>query len=261
MDINWLQLWQDLITQNRQSKSGMNMIRYNEHVRKRHERPDPLLDFLISKIDSLSTVIDIGSGNGRWTIPLARKVKKVTAIEPSQEMAEILVDNIKSAGLSNIEVISSTWEKVSIEKHDVSVCAHAMYNSPDLAGFTGKMERSSRQMCYLSVRIPPVNGVIAELSRMIYGRSHDSANAIIAFNALYSMGKLPNLLIEEGIINWTSNSYEEAFTRVKRHLSVESTTDYNDEIMAVLYRCLKLKNGQYIWPDGMRSALIFWKPV
>jgi SAM-dependent methyltransferase len=260
-EIDWLKLWSELVKDNYQPKAAQKMVRYRQHARKRTERPDPLLDFILSMADSQDTVIDVGPGSGRWTIPLARKVKKVTAVEPTPEMAEILVENLQSAALKNVTVVSQTWEKADLPGHNICLCAHAMYNNPDLAGFARKMEGSADKLCGLSIRIPPPEGVMADLSELIYGRRHDSPDAVIAYNALYSLGINANVLVEEGIINWTNETLDEALQRAKRHLRVEETNQYDQEILAVLKRNLNLSEGIYQWPDGMRSALLYWKPA
>jgi SAM-dependent methyltransferase len=258
--MDWLKLWSDLVKDNYQPKAENRMPRYKEHARKRVERPDPLLDFVINLADARDTVIDIGPGSGRWTIPLARKVKKVTAVEPTPDMAEILSENIQLAGLQNVTVIRETWEMVELPRHNICLCAHAMYNSADLAGFVRKMEACADKLCGLSIRIPPAEGVMAELSEIVYGRRQDSPDAIIAYNALYSLGINANMLIEEDIMNWTNGTLEEAFLRVKRHLRIEETNCYEEQIRDTLKRKLVLSEGVYRWPDGMRSALLYWKP-
>ena len=72
----WLKLWSELTIANSQIKSENKMLRYQAHARKRVERPDTLLDFVITLMDAQDTVLEIGPGNGRWTIPVARKVKE-----------------------------------------------------------------------------------------------------------------------------------------------------------------------------------------
>jgi hypothetical protein len=260
-ETNWLKLWSDLVRVNDQPKEEQRMVRYKEHARKRTERPDPLLDFVIEQADSQDSIVEIGPGSGRWTIPLAHKVKKVTVVEPTSEMGEILSDNIKRAGLENITIIPRTWEKAEISSHNICLCAHAMYNSSDLAAFVRKMESCADKFCGLSIRIPHYDGVMAILSEEIYGRRHDSPDAIIAYNALYSLGINANVLIEEGIVNWTNSSLDEAFIRAKRHLRMENNSQFDIRIMDVLKHHLVLADRVYRWPDGMRSALLYWKPA
>jgi SAM-dependent methyltransferase len=258
MQTDYLQLWRELVSKTAQSPPGELLKRYKNHARHKTERPDPLLDFVVNSLEPGSTVLDIGAGSGRWTIPLARRAQSVTAIEPADDMAAILRQNLNSAGLQNVNILQSTWEAAETPVHDVTVCAHAMYSSPDLAAFVRKMEKLSRKACYLAIRLPPADGIMGELSQAIYGRYHDSANAVIAYNALYSLGIYCNILAENDLFRWTNDSLDEAFIRAKRHLDLESDDSYDGLIRDVLDRRLEANGSRYIWPDGMRSLLLWW---
>jgi 2-polyprenyl-3-methyl-5-hydroxy-6-metoxy-1,4-benzoquinol methylase len=259
MNINWPELWRELIVADRHTPNSEPINRYKTHAYQRRQRPDPLLDFVLQSIDSKMTVLDIGAGNGRWTIPLARRAKTVTAIEPDGEMLDLLRENIKTVP-GNIQIIHSSWEDAKVGIHDIVVCAHAMYSSPDLTLFVRKMEKHASQTCYLAMRLPPVDGVLGELSSAIYGRLYDSANAVIAYNALYSLGIYANVFVENDIRHWVNNTLEEAILRAKRHLHLESTNTHDGLIRDTLYKRLTLSNDGYVWPDGMRSALLWWNP-
>jgi SAM-dependent methyltransferase len=259
MEIDWLKLWRELIIANPHTPDSEPIKRYKNHARKRQQRPDSLLDFILHSIDDNVTVLDIGAGNGRWTIPLAVKARTVTAVEPDKEILDILRENVKTAP-GNIQIIQSSWEEASVQAHDIVICAHAMYSILDLASFVHKMEQHARQACYMAIRLPPVDGVIGELTKTIYSRLYDSANAVIAYNALYSLGIYTNVLVENDIYHWANNTLEEAFIRAKRHLYLESNSTYDGLIRDTLGKRLVLSNNRYIWPDGMRSALLWWKP-
>ena len=57
------------------------------------------------------TVLDIGCGSGRMSIPMARKVKEVTAIDSSSEMIRICKENAAAAGVTNVNALQLDWEK------------------------------------------------------------------------------------------------------------------------------------------------------
>jgi 2-polyprenyl-3-methyl-5-hydroxy-6-metoxy-1,4-benzoquinol methylase len=259
METNWLELWRDLINANPHTPNSEPMKRYKTHAYQGKQRPDPILDFVLQSIDGSMSVLDIGAGSGRWTVPITRVANSVTAIEPSGEMLEILRNNFKIA-MANVEIIQSSWEDAVVHDHDIIVCAHAMYSSPDLALFVHKMEQHARKGCYMAIRLPPVDGVLGVLSKTIHGRIFDSANAVIAYNALYSLGIYANVLVEKEIHYWVNNTLEEAFSRVKKHLHLDSATEYDEIIRDTLKKHLVFANNCYVWPDGMRSALIWWNP-
>lgn len=258
-ETDWLALWRELILAQPHTAQSELVNRYKTHAFLRRTRPDPLLDFILQSLDDTATVIDIGAGNGRWTVPVATKAKMVTAIEPDLEMVELLRDIIRTAP-GNIDIKQSSWEEAEVEPHDVVLCAHAMYSVPDLAAFVLKMEQLAKKVCYMAIRLPPADGVIGELMRVIYGYTYDSPNAIIAYNALYSMGICASIRVEEGIKHWVNDSLEEAFGRAKRHLRLQADSRYDGLISDTLRSRLTLSNDGYVWPDGMRSALLWWNP-
>lgn len=60
-------------------------------------------------------VLEIGAGLGALTIPLARKAKKVFAVERDQQIIDILKREILASGLSNTVIIEKNILTVDIE--------------------------------------------------------------------------------------------------------------------------------------------------
>ncbi|SEM77636.1 Methyltransferase domain-containing protein [Syntrophus gentianae] len=258
---NWFELWRKLVERNSRPRRDGMVEKYKRHARKKTERPDPLLDFVLKEMNAEDTVLEIGPGTGRWTIPLARTCRSLTAVEPTSAMADMLRENLDNAGLHSVEILSQSWEDASPEMHDVVICAHGMYGSPDLAAFVRKMERCARKRCYLAVRLTPADGIMAELSLKISGCRHDSPDAVIVYNALYTLGIYANVLVEDDTAHWINASLEDAIRRAKKHLHLGSSQAYDELISSTLNRRLSFSDGVYTWPDGMRSALLWWSPV
>lgn len=269
-EVDWLGLWRELVL-GRRNQLNNDDTAFSFHDkerarqyevatrRKNREKKDALLDFVRQNLGSTQTVLDIGAGTGRWTLPLAKVARRVTAVEPSAAMLGILRENAATARADNIDTVQSTWDEAAIECHDIAVCAHAMYSSPDLAAFVGKMEQYARKRCYLAMRLFPSDGIMSELARSIYGLPSDSPNFIIAYNALYSLGIYANVLVEESNYHWTNHDIESALARAKRHLHLGSNTEYDELIHRTLVRRLINDEGAYRWPDGMHSALLWWQ--
>jgi len=104
---------------------------YNESL-KDNERPEKIISKL--DIDPSHTVLDIGAGPGTLTIPLAKKVKHVTVVEPSSGMLACLNENAVNEGLNNITCINKKWEDAipgeDLDKYDVviaSICWRKEY--------------------------------------------------------------------------------------------------------------------------------------
>ena len=266
---NWAELWRELTERllwpEARGRGGRwqqdRASRFDAAVkRKGEERPDPLQDFVVGKLHSSDTVLDIGAGTGRFAVPMARVARSVTAVEPSPNMAAFLRENAAEEGLTNIHMLDVGWDDAEVDPHDVVFCSHAMYTSLDLVGFVRKMERSARGTCFLVMRVPSHDGVMGELSHHIYGQPHDSPNFVVGYNVLYDMGIYANVLMEDFVRTWTNDSLEDAFERARRHLRLGDSTTHDGLIRETLARRLTFEDGQYHWPDGMRSALAWWKP-
>jgi len=268
-ETDWSALWRELANRPRikptaAGKKGSferkeRAQQFEVRTKKRNEeRKDPLLEYVLNDLKPGETVLDIGAGTGRWTVPLAKKASQVTAVEPSAAMLDILKENAKEVGLTNVEIIQSTWEAARVTPHDIAVCAHAMYQTPDIVAFARQMEANAARRCYLAIRLIPVDGVMAELSRKIYGNLNDSPNFIVGYNTLYLAGIYTNVLLEEGTFHWTSPDMGSAVDMARRHLYVGDSTQYDSLIRETLEKRLVPKDSVYQWPDGMRSALIWW---
>jgi 2-polyprenyl-3-methyl-5-hydroxy-6-metoxy-1,4-benzoquinol methylase len=261
METNWIDLWNNVAVNTTHTTERQKINRGKKHFRRDSPvRPDPLLDFVLKELNEEQSFLDIGAGNGRWAIPAAKIASKVTAVEPSNSMLEMLHENIVKEELDNIRIVQGRWEETDVEPHDIVSCTHAIYETKDFATFIRKMEGRARERCYLVLRLPPHDGITGQLFQKIHGHPYDSPNAHLAYNALYSMGIYPNVLVEEEMHNWSDSTFEEAFSRAKRHLNVRETGEYDDLIRETLTKRLTLHGGFYIWPDGMRAVLFWWHP-
>jgi SAM-dependent methyltransferase len=267
-EADWSALWRELSYRFRWPEKmgrGENADRWLRRANSfasapegRDEETDPLTEFVLKSLGPQSTVLDIGAGTGRWSIPMAKVARKVTAIDPSPAMLTVLRQRIEAAELANIEVVQARWEEIEVEPHQVALCSHAMYSSPDLLGFVRKMERSALKRCFLVMRVPSPDGIIGELSQRIYGQGHDSPNFIVGYNILYEAGILANVLMESQTRPWTNDSLDDALERAKRHLGLHQNPEHDSMIRHFLTQRLTFREGKYRWPDGMRSALVWW---
>jgi len=262
---DWAELWQELASSDIQAgfAGEAQMVERWLRVARQLDAgerglPDPLLDHILGRLTPEMTVLDIGAGIGRWTLPIAGAVSHVTAVEPLAGMRQVLLERAAAQGILNLGVVDATWLEAEVAPHDVVIAAHATYTTPDLLRFARKMDASARRTCYLALRVPAHDGVIGELSERIRGRWHDSPNFIVGYNLLLSAGFYPNVLMEpRPVRSWTDAALDEAVARAKRHLHLEDASQ-DITIREVLSRRLQFVNGAYRWPDSMRSALIWW---
>lgn len=85
--------------------------------RKIWQNPDKILGTIKLKPNWIAA--DFGCGTGYFTVLLAKKVKKVYAIDIQKEMLNFLEDKIKRLGISNIELRLSRPNEIPLEDEAV----------------------------------------------------------------------------------------------------------------------------------------------
>lgn len=139
-------------------------------------------------LSGAKTALDIGCGTGNLAIPLAKRLRKVHALDFSPEMLRYLEMNRKRAGVANIQVHRLSWTDswAKVPKVDIAICSRAL-GVDDLRGALEKMDRKAKLRCYLTVHaggsyLGP--DVLALLGREMEPRP----DYIYAVNILYQMG-------------------------------------------------------------------------
>ena len=102
------------------TKSILNKygIRLNKHLGQNYlidkNKRDQIINF--GNITQDDVVLEIGTGIGTLTIELAKKAKKVIAIEQDSNISEILNQRLKEEKIDNVEVINEDALKIEFPK-------------------------------------------------------------------------------------------------------------------------------------------------
>ncbi len=157
------------------------------------------VDLVLSHLalDTSLTVLDIGSGPGTLAIPLAQKVKSVTAIDFSRGMLDTLEKIAREKNIDNIRTVQCAWEddwqKKGLQPHDIAIASRAM-GVKDLATALGKINRYGTRYVFLTDRIgstPFEKGAFEALDRPF----SPGPDYIYTLNILYTLGIYPNVTI------------------------------------------------------------------
>jgi hypothetical protein len=136
-----------------------------------------------------------------------------------------------------------------------------MYGYPDLPAFLRRMMAVTRRTCFLGFRAPTQDGLMAQAARRIWGHDYDSANFQIAYNVLLQMDICANVLMEDSGLwePWTSPTIEDALTDIKRRFGLGENSEYDEWLTDLLRHNLTFVEDHYVWPRGVRSALVWWE--
>jgi FkbM family methyltransferase len=127
--------------------------------------PGKLLPFIMDELKSSNSIIDIGAGTGFFTIPLAEAGHKVTSIEPSAEMINIMKRNSASEILSSINICENTWENWRGEFHDAAIAVHSLYSMSDIKKSLNLIKSSAAKKIIIvrdSERMKTISKIVRE---------------------------------------------------------------------------------------------------
>ncbi len=269
---DWAALWRELAAYHGR-KEGAHAVqgdpwrdrarRYDKGLRDKGERPDSSRDAIAALLQPTDTLLDIGAGTGRLALTLARSAGRVTALDPSPAMLEVLQENRAARGLTNVDVIEASWPEgeAQVEPHDYTLCAHGLYGTPDLPAFVRAMMRVTRKQCFLVLRFPLLDAPMAVLAQHIWGQPHDSSNGYVAYNVLVQMGIYPDVRMESSGLwrAWSNATLDEAVQETKRRFGLEGDGAHDGFIRATLAaRLTQQPDGTWLWPPGVRSGLLSW---
>jgi SAM-dependent methyltransferase len=145
---------------------------------------DPVLDALQAMVRSGEDLLDIGSGGGRYALPLATRARRVIALDPSPAMLATLREGIAASRATNVEVIEARWPMADPPTVDMTLIAHVAYDIDAIGPFLDAMERATRRLCVAVLfELPPPHAIDA-LWPAIHGEPRASLPALPEFLAL-----------------------------------------------------------------------------
>lgn len=99
--------------------------------------------------DNINSLIEIGPGTGRFTLPMAKKVSRLTAIDFSEHMLSRLDYKLRESGIRNVRCIHGKWEDTLVEPADGVVAVNAIYRMWDIRLSIRKMNKAAKKRVVL----------------------------------------------------------------------------------------------------------------
>ncbi|MDD5014888.1 MAG: class I SAM-dependent methyltransferase [Atribacterota bacterium] len=201
--IDWNALWEEEMKKasgvaswsDTGAKRGLDRWKKSVNRPRREEDPDYASQFLQKiRLDPQDEVLDIGCGAGNLTIPIARKVQKVTSLDISKEMLNLIKEKAAKEHLFNIDYLHKDWEKINIgnddndiEKYDIVIASRCL-GMFDLKKELIKLNNASRGYIYLT-NIAEENEFFSEEIYKLAGKKYfPLPNYFSIYNLLYQMG-------------------------------------------------------------------------
>jgi len=183
-----------------------NSEQYQEHIR-RLGYPGTILDKIYLSLTPESTVLDIGAGHGTFCIPIAKKVRSVTAIEPSSGQIAKILKKMNDEKIDNIRIIQKRWEDITdneLETYSFVIAAHC-FTMKDISCALQKMINVTSDTLFV---ISTIDNGNSDNIMKFYDSKYRTGEFFILYNMLSQLGYIPqseifqwhfDLLLEEQI--------------------------------------------------------------
>ena len=224
---------------------------------------------LMTKLRPEDTVLDVGCGTGPLSIPLARRVKKVYALDSSQAMLNILMEKARSQGLSNIVPILGNWYEMEPGRDfpicDIAAARHAPCQS-DILGFS----KAASQYCYSLWNVAPLEeenyhenpGVLSAPGENP-GRVYNEPNGRlfgfhVHFNILYDAGANPEVKYDIERKDYVGHSPEEILNQIFPPLPGPGCIP--EALLKQIRSGIREKGGVFYYQKVRRVSILGWNP-
>lgn len=279
MSLNWQPMWESTINHsnlNRRMSSISEIERINLSAKSLYKNYDHKfnMDDLQKKpefktefnrlkrfITKDSSALDIGAGLGRLAIPLAKEVRKLTAIEPARIYMNVMKDKAARDGVDNIEFSEHLWADFPLrEKYDLvySTWSPAVNNPEALI----KMHEASRGYSAIEFVASPINvwDFEGQIYPMIMGEEfRQPGNYLNIITTLYDYGIYANLETWSFDKEVKHQTIEEAVEIWKTNLSnYANVTEEMEEKLRQFYRSSMDPDGSYTFRLNGVSCMIWW---
>ena len=202
------------------------------------------------------TLLDVGAGTGRFTLPLGTRVRHVTALDQSSAMLHVLRRKAYARGITNNTLIEADWQDAVVEPHDVVLAAWSLYRLVDLRAALEKMVTVARRALVI------VSGVGSSLPHRplieaICGKWTESLdpNHLLIAGTLWQMGLLADVrVVSETHEIVGSTPYAVAQLRAP-DASPDALDALEEGLLPLLQRC---ENGwRYAYPQMV--GIVVWR--
>ena len=222
---------------------------------------DPFVTTLKSVLRAADAVLDVGAGAGRYSLPVAEAVRRVTAVEPSAGMRAQLARAATERRLSNVHIVPSSWEVAEVEPHDAAFVANVLHFVPDAVRFIEKLDRSARRACFILHRVEERATPLLPLWETIWGEPRPpEPGGLDLLNLLYFLGIRADFRLVPLDAPARYASLEEALAEARRLLDLAFDDHTHDAaIRAFVSGILVERNGLLEYPPGPQMAIISWE--
>jgi SAM-dependent methyltransferase len=223
---------------------------------------DPFLRRLRRVSGPATTVVDVGSGPGRFAVNLAPHVRWVTAVDPSHQMLEILRTAARERGVENLGSIAGRWEDVEVEPADVVFSSYVLPMIENASRFLEKLHATARRRAFLYLGAFSSDAVVDPLWRHFHvAPRRPGPSYLDAVAVLHELGIEPAVDVVEVPNRTRFATVADAARDYLDYLVLPDAPTVISELEGLLASWLVHRDGALAPPlRFVPAAIISWSP-
>jgi SAM-dependent methyltransferase len=155
--------------------------------------PSPLAELARAALRPGGSVLDVGAGAGATSLDVVPPDGHLHAVDTQPSMLSALEAAARDRGVS-VTTYEGTWPDLAdqVPVCDVAVCAHVLYNVPDLASFAAALTSRARDLVVVELTATHPQMRLAPIWEAVHGQPRPAGpTAELAVAALREAGIEP----------------------------------------------------------------------
>ena len=217
---------------------------------------DPTLSFIITNLQPNSSLLDLGGGAGRLSIPLAQNNYSMTIVDSSKGMINAAEKHCKFLGLKNVSTYHSTWEEFNNDKYDHIVCAHVLYGVANIKNFILKMNASVNSSVIIIMYDNFPQSHLADIWELYYSEQRINLPGITELEKVISELDIKYKLcnIEEYELP-VFDDFDSLLNSIVSQIFITPNKQNIKKLSGILKNYMIIDNNQFIFPLDYKRKL------
>jgi len=231
-------------------------VRLSDFPRKVMAALEPLLS-------GCRSALDVGAGCGALTVPLARRLPRVTALEPAPAMVAALRQRLARARLRNVRILPQAWGEAALRRHDLLLAANVPLPWDHPADLVAGLERAAARRIVLVHHVDSGRDkfYFDELYPLLFDQPYPKKRDYLGvLAALHGLGIHADVRIIAYDFDQPFADLGEALQFWKHYLGLRLDPSRDARLRAFLRKRLRPWRGGWRAPIRKQSALLSWAP-
>ncbi|MBU3129521.1 class I SAM-dependent methyltransferase [Clostridium tagluense] len=265
MEIDFEKIWQEYM----QEKEGYDRERaFNDNIERDfwkvlapqydsrstlYDYSKEVYDFIDELIPPDKSIIEIGPGTGKFTIPLGKKCRRVIAVDFSSDMLEILKGKTRELNINNVDMLEGKWEDINLQEQDYILSVNSLYRIWNIKDALIKMNKLAREKVVIVRTIQKI--FLNDLFVQLGFKDKTCLDYIYLPNILHSLNICANIRYIDVENEIEFESLEDIYSRIKDEVGeVEEKFIINEFVKRNFVNTGK----KYIFTHKTKVEIIYW---